>query len=92
MAHRDAGRIQEAVLMWNALHKETTVKRGGRVEVTDPELPDGTTVDVFVLPRLRPASRRCALEILGEAPGHRVFKTAEEADEYLREERAAWDR
>ena len=78
--------------MRHALHKETTVKPGGRVEVTDPELQDGVTVDVFVLPRDRVQKRRSALEILGEAPGHRLFKTAEEADEYLREERAAWDR
>lgn len=78
--------------MRNAVHKETTVKPGGRVEVTDPELPDGVTVDVFVLPRGQARPRRSALEILGEASGHRLFKTAEEADESLREERAAWDR
>lgn len=78
--------------MRNALHKETTVKAGGRVEVMDPELPDGVTVDVFVLPREGARKARSALEILGEAPGHRLFKSAEEADEYLRDERAAWDR
>lgn len=78
-------------IMRNALHKETTVKPGGRVEVTDPDLPDGVTVDVFVLPRDGEQNRRSALDILGEAPGHRLFKTAEEADEYLREERAGWE-
>jgi len=49
-------------------------------------------VDVFVLPRDRDVRRRSALDILREATGHRLFKTAEEADEYLREERAAWER
>ena len=78
--------------MRNALHKETTVQSGGRVEVTDPELQDGATVDVFVVPRERHGKGRSAVDILNEARGHRVFQTAEEVDEYLRDERAAWDR
>jgi len=78
--------------MRNALHLEATVKPGGRVEVADPELQTGSTVDVFVLPRGRSRARRSALDILAEAPGHRLFKTPEDVDEYLRQEREAWDR
>ena len=31
------------------------------------------------------------LDIVQEAPGHRVFQSAEDVTRYLREERAAWD-
>ena len=31
------------------------------------------------------------LDIVQEAPGHRVFQAAEDVTRYLREERAAWD-
>jgi hypothetical protein len=37
-------------------------------------------------------SRRFALEILDELPGGQLFKTPEEADAYLRQERQSWDR
>ena len=37
-------------------------------------------------------ARRSALELLESLPGRRLFKTSAEADEYLREEREAWER
>ena len=36
--------------------------------------------------------KRSAVDILNEAPGQRVFKTAEDVESYLRDERASWDR
>ncbi len=78
--------------MQNAWHLETTVQPGGRIEIADGGLPSGTAVDVFILPRALATARRSATEILAEAPGRRLFKTAEEVDRYLREERASWDR
>ena len=36
--------------------------------------------------------RRSMREIMNELPGGRIFKTAEEADAYLREERDSWER
>ncbi len=33
-----------------------------------------------------------ALDLLETLPGGRLFKTAEEADEYLRQERESWER
>jgi hypothetical protein len=75
----------------NAWHLKTTVLPGGRVEITDPALPSGAAVDVFVLPE-QVKTRRSAVDILADAPGHRLFKTAAEVDAYLREEREAWER
>ena len=36
--------------------------------------------------------RESVLDIINRLPGHRLFKTAEEVDQYIREERDSWDR
>lgn len=36
--------------------------------------------------------RQSTLDILEELPGGRIFKTAEQVDAYLREERDSWER
>ena len=77
--------------MQKALHIRTTVQPGGRVEVASPELEAGQTVDVVVT-RSSSNKRRSVVDILAEAPGHRLFKTAKEVDDYIKEERASWDR
>jgi hypothetical protein len=67
-----------------------TVQPGGRIEVSAPDLPVGQTVDVTIsIPACPP--RRSITEILGRAPGHRLFKTAEEVDAYIRAERESWN-
>ena len=77
--------------MQKALHIRTTVLPGGRVEVASPELEAGESVDVVVT-RSSSTKRRSVVDILAEAPGHRLFKTAKEVDDYIKEERASWDR
>ncbi len=79
--------------MQTALHLKATVLPGGKIEVTDSQLPCGESVDVFVLlPESPEKERPSVLEVLAKAPGHRLFKTADDVDTYLREERTAWDR
>ena len=76
-----------------ALHLKTTVLPGGKIEIVDQELPAGEPVDVIVLLAAAPASvRRSALDMLAEAPGQRLFKTAADVDAYLQHEREAWER
>ena len=77
--------------MQKALHIRTTVQPGGRVEVASPELEVGQSVDVVVT-RSSSIERRSVVDILAEAPGHRLFKTGKEVDDYIKEERASWDR
>ncbi len=77
--------------MQGAWHLKTTVLPGGRVEVTDPALPSGADVDIYVSPK-HPPGPRSALEVLAEAPGQRVFKTREDVEKHLSTERSAWDR
>ncbi len=77
--------------MQKVFHQKVTVQPGGKVEVVSVELEAGQTVDVVVLHESHP-ERRSAVEILAEAPGHLLFKTAQEVDDYIREERESWDR
>ena len=79
--------------MTNAVHIKTTILPGGKIEISAPELPSGKQADVFVvIESEEPAKKRRALDILAEAPGHRLFQTAEEVDAYIREERDSWER
>ena len=77
--------------MQKAIHITTTVLPGGRIEIVDKKLPVGESVNVVVLRSTR-AEQRSALDILKEAPGQRLFKTAEEVESYLKNERTSWDR
>ena len=83
--------IKEDEYMQKALHIRTTVQPGCKVEVASPELEAGQTVDVVVT-RSSSTERRSVVDILAEAPGHRLFKTTKEVDDYIKEERASWDR
>ncbi len=77
--------------MQKTIQRRTTVLPGGKVEIVCPELEEGQTVDVVV--RCDSGKqRRSAIEILNSGPGRRLFKTAQEVDEYLKEERASWGR
>ena len=77
--------------MQKALHIRTNVLPGGKVEFASPELEAGESVDVVVT-RSSSTERRSVVDILAEAPGGLVFKTAKEVDDYIKEERASWDR
>ena len=73
------------------------------VVVSLPSVPAGEPIEVEVLNQLEgepievevrnpsESTRRSAVDILDEAPGHLLFKSAEEVDSYLREERASWN-
>ena len=84
------------------LHREAIVKPDGTIEIATPELQPGQHVSITIEPDQQPdmtqaptnsvEPKRHAIDILGEMPGQRVFKTAEEVDAYLREERESWDR
>ncbi len=81
----------EGMNMQKSLHIKTTVRPGGKVEIASPELEAGQRVEVVVSP-LPTLSARSAWQIISEAEGHRLFKTAKEVDDYIAEERASWDR
>lgn len=70
----------------------TTVQSEGQIIVNDPALHFGEAVEVIILlPANHDSEYRPAVDILMELEGHRLFKTAEEVDQYIREERESWD-
>jgi len=75
------------------VHVKTTILPGGKIEITDPNFPSGESVEVVVL-LLEPGKKNSpsAIDLLNEAPGHRLFKTPEEVDSYIHGERNSWDR
>ena len=77
--------------MQKVFHLKTTVLPGGRIEIEDIGLEEGESIDVIIVSS-SPSLKRSALDILAEAEGHRLFKTAEEVDSYLRDERDSWQR
>lgn len=77
--------------MQKALQIRTTVLPGGRIEIVDQGLPVGESVDV-VVSQSPGSERRSAVDILAEAPGGLVFKTAEDVTAYLKEEKESWGR
>ncbi len=77
--------------MQKALHIRTTVQPGGKIEIVDQGLPVGESVDV-VVSQSSASVGRSAVDILAEAPGHRLFKTAQDVASYLKDERESWDR
>ena len=76
--------------MQKALHVRTTVQPGGKIEIVNPELEAGQTVDVVVLHEST-AKGRSIMDILNSGPERRLFQTAKEVREYLAEEKASWD-
>lgn len=78
--------------MQPALHISTKVLPGNKIEIFDSELQVGDAVEVFVIIKNTSSrSSRSAIDLLDELPGQRLFKTPEEADRYLQEERSAWE-
>jgi hypothetical protein len=78
--------------MSTAIHLKTTILPGGKIELVDPQLPAGQSVDVFVVfPDSDATGRPSAVEILAQAPGHRLFHTADDVEAYLHSERDAWE-
>ena len=94
--------------MARPLQMRVTVQPGGKIEIESPELRAGENVDVTIssadetpAPKKRsivdilaeaPEKKRSAWEIISQAPGGLMFKSAKEVDDYIREERASWDR
>lgn len=72
----------------------TKVLPGNRVEIeVPPDLTVGAPVEVTVQElQSPPPTRQSILDIIESYDGPRQFRTAEEVDEYLREERDSWDR
>lgn len=72
-----------------ALKKTVIVQAGGRIEFEMPELAQGATAEVIVLYEERPSRPRLS-SFIGTGKG--AFLTPEEGDDFIRQERDAWER
>ena len=79
--------------MSTTLHMQTTILPGHRLEISDPVLPEGAKVAVTVVVPEELPQFASALEFLESLPaGPRAFKTWEEYERHLQEEKDAWER
>lgn len=84
--------------MIQAVRQRVIVAEGGQIVVRVPELKPGSGAEVIVLPdetavpesgqNDKPLVRRSSL--IGSCKG--MFKSPEDADRYLNEERDSWER
>jgi hypothetical protein len=72
-----------------SLERDVIVGPGGRIELQVPELQAGQRVRVTIEPAEHKRGLR-AIDVLEELSGHRLFKTAEDVDTYVRAERGSW--
>ena len=69
----------------------TTILPGNRIEIQAPELLEGRQATVFVLMDEVALPKRKLSDILASYPGGQLFRSAEEVDAFLKEERESWD-
>lgn len=76
-------------------HREAVVGPGGKIEISAPELQPGQRVSITIEPEQPTGSQSTEptlYDLVKNLPGGLLFKTAEEVDAYMREERDSWDR
>jgi hypothetical protein len=80
--------------MQTELRIQATVLPGHRLEVCNPQLPDGVKVDVtVVVPEQRIYRRQSMLEYVATLPpGPLLYRTVEDANSFVQRGRDAWDR
>jgi hypothetical protein len=69
---------------------KTTVLAGNRIEISSPELREGSSATVLIPFDDEESPKRPFREVLGDYPGKRLFKTASEVEAYLDAERSSW--
>ncbi len=78
--------------MQTSLKLRATVKPGGRIEVSAPDLAIGQMVEVTIESLPDQPQRRPLREILARVDGHQSFRTAAEVEAYINAERDSWAR
>ena len=72
-----------------AIRQTVRIQSGGVIEVCSPELREGYNADVIILMDGPVAEHQTMVSMIGAAKGG--FATSEEVDDFIREERNAWD-
>lgn len=78
--------------MQSALHITTKVLLGGKVELQLPPESVGDEIEIFVvLPEKKKTTPQSVLDFFEDIHRHGPFRTGEEIDRDLQEERNSWD-
>ncbi len=80
-----------------SIHTSAVVGPDGALDLHVPNLPPGERVSITVESEQGqsaqpPVGPIHIIDLIKNLPGHRLFETAEEVDEYLGRERELWDR
>lgn len=68
---------------------QTTVLPGHKIQITAPELPEGSSAKVIV--EITPTwEKRSVSEILATQAFNHLFESANQADAHIRQERDSW--
>ncbi len=78
--------------MATAMQRAAIVGPDGTIAVQVPELMPGQRVRVTIETESAPVEAGRAIDLLATLSGHRLLRSPEEVDAYLRAERDAWDR
>ena len=81
--------------MSTVIHREAIVGPDGHIDIAAPELTPGQRVSITIEPEPDTPglpSEPSLYDLVKDLPGGRLFKTVEEVDAYIREERDSWDR
>jgi hypothetical protein len=81
--------------MSTVIHREAVVGPDGHIDIDAPELTPGQRVSITIEPEPEPSTEPgepSLYDLVKDLPGGRLFKTVEEVDVYIREERDSWDR
>jgi hypothetical protein len=75
----------------STLQVKTRILPGGRIEIQSPGLPEGREATVqIVVEDEPPQPKKSFLENLGDYRGGQLFRSVEEVDRYIKEERESW--
>lgn len=75
--------------MIQAIKKEVTVLRGGRIEFSSAELKEGVLAEVIVMIPDTPSVNTKLISFVGKGSG--AFSKPAEVDSFLRKERDQWE-
>jgi hypothetical protein len=74
------------------LEVKTRILPGGDIQIPATGLPEGREATVrIVVDEESPPLKRSFLENLGDYKGGQLFRSVEEVDRYIKEERDSWD-
>lgn len=85
--------MNKTATMQQVLRLQTRVKEKGTINIEIPQLVPGDDVEILIIFPQHPAVSESlsVMEVIEQASGQRIFKTADDVDTYLQDERNSWD-